>query len=693
MPEKVFAIRQPVVESHAGRAVTCCRKSGEIRSRAIAFGSGTFTSRSARNRAERAMTDLGATGVPALPRLLVIDRHGIHGNTSLERLSAGYDVVTVRTISRALALLRDHKFAAVYVDASQLSAVRWVGMMIQAEEILDAISDGVAVVDPDLRIIWANPEFHLLIGTDRQPAGLPFYQALGSPEMLGPDPCPFTSAVATKAAASTAIKIGSRYLRLTVTPVFDASDTLTHLIALTRETTDETQQQLKVNAIHEAGDELADLTPEELAEMDVEERTDLVKYNIARHMKDLLGLDFIEIRILDRVTNRLVPLLTEGMTPLAANRELYARKEGNGVTGYVAASGVSYLCPDTTKDPLYIEGAAGSRSSLTVPLIVHGVVIGTLNVESPQTDAFDDRDRQFIEIYGRNIAAALNTLELLQAEKLSTASASVDAINRELAIPLDDIITDATTVLDRYAGHDEDIIARLRHLLYRAREIRSLIHKAGSAIAPPPKPGTPPPAQRLSGARILVVDSDESIRRSAHHLLGCQGANVETARDAHEAIALMRQAPYATALVDIRLPDLNGYEAYRRLREVQPNVPIILMTGFGWDPAHSIVKARQEGLQTVLYKPFRADRLMEAVEQALRANTGSNQPNPSLVEPPQRAEPARKPSATTPHLAANAGNPPPTSPSPELPPVPPPPPASETENDFAPQPIDRGLAS
>ena len=61
--------------------------------------------------------------------------------------------------------------------------------------------------------------------------------------------------------------------------------------------------------------------------------------------------------------------LTEGMTPLAANRELYARKEGNGVTGFVAATGQSYLCPDTTKDPLYLEGAAGSRSSLTVPLI------------------------------------------------------------------------------------------------------------------------------------------------------------------------------------------------------------------------------------------------------------------------------------------------------------------------------------
>ena len=175
------------------------------------------------------------------------------------------------------------------------------------------------------------------------------------------------------------------------------------------------------------------------------------------------------------------------MSPLAAHRELLARKEGHGVTGFVAATGQSYLCPDTTKDPIYIEGAAGARSSLTVPLVYHGTVIGTLNVESPQANSFDDRDRQFIEIYGRNIASALNTLELLQAEKESTASASVQAISREVALPLDDIITDATTVLDRYAGHDEDIIARLRHLLYRAREIRGIIHKVGASIVPQPR--------------------------------------------------------------------------------------------------------------------------------------------------------------------------------------------------------------
>ena len=263
------------------------------------------------------------------------------GSRPLDCLSESFELVTVRTISKALSLLRDQKF-----DGGLRRCVAALGGPLGRD-------DDPGRGDPrrDLRRGRRGrpgPEDHLgqprvsladRFG-DRRRSAAPFYQALGQPEILGPDPCPFTSAVASKAPASTAMKIGgNRYLRLTVTPVFDASNTLTHLIALTRETTDETQQQLKVNAIHEAGDELADLTPEELAEMAVEERTDLLKYNIARHMKDLLGLDFIEIRLLDRATNRLIPLLTEGMTPLAANRELYARKEGNGVTGFVAATG------------------------------------------------------------------------------------------------------------------------------------------------------------------------------------------------------------------------------------------------------------------------------------------------------------------------------------------------------------------
>ncbi|MDX2036415.1 MAG: response regulator [Isosphaeraceae bacterium] len=563
--------------------------------------------------------------MPEKPRILVIERDPLSDHAAGRRLAEIYEVVAARSMTRAMVMLRDGDFAGVYVDGTLLPTVHWAGVLIQADEILATISDGVAVVDDQQRIIWLNPEFELLVDPSVAALGSTFFRALGSPEILGPDARPFETAAATGKPAVTELRVdANRYLRVTVTPVFERGETaktISHMIALTRDITNETLQQQKINAIHVAGEELADLTVEELAEMSVEERTELLKHNIGRHMRELLCFDYVEIRLLDRATGRLIPLLNEGMTPIAAARELFADRQGNGVTGYVAATGQSYLCPDTAGDPLYLEGAAGARSSLTVPLMFHAHVIGTLNVENSQPNAFDERDRMFLEIYGRDVAVALNTLELLQAEKQSTASASVEAISREVALPLDDILNDATIVLDRYAGHDEDIIHRLRHLLYQAREVRSSIQRVGSTIAPPARREAGRSVARLQGVDLLVVDSEESTRRSAHQLLGRQGAVVETARDAAEAIALARVTRYSAALVDIRLPDMNGFDAYRRLRDVQPGLPVILMTGFGYDPTHSIVKARQEGLQSVLYKPFRVDRLLEAVEQAIRPST------------------------------------------------------------------------
>jgi FixJ family two-component response regulator len=79
---------------------------------------------------------------------------------------------------------------------------------------------------------------------------------------------------------------------------------------------------------------------------------------------------------------------------------------------------------------------------------------------------------------------------------------------------------------------------------------------------------------------------------------------------------MARLGSYDAILADIRLPDISGHDVYRRLHEVQPTARIILMTAFGYDPSHSIVKARQEGLRHVLYKPFRVDQLLDALSKA-----------------------------------------------------------------------------
>jgi CheY-like chemotaxis protein len=249
-----------------------------------------------------------------------------------------------------------------------------------------------------------------------------------------------------------------------------------------------------------------------------------------------------------------------------------------------------------------------------VPLIYQDQVIGTFNVESPKVNGFNEDDLQFAEIFSREVAASLHTLDLLTAEKRSTASQSIEAIGREVALPVDDILAAATSVLDRYIGHDQEMADKLRKIIAGARSIKQCIQKVGEDLAPArPSAGAEPPHARLKGLRVLVADNDERVRRSAHGFLGRWGSVVETARDGQEALTMARLGAYDAILADIRLPDVSGYEMYQRLRAAQPQARVILMTAYGYDPSHSIVKARQEGLRWVLYKPFRVDQLLDAL--------------------------------------------------------------------------------
>ncbi len=172
------------------------------------------------------------------------------------------------------------------------------------------------------------------------------------------------------------------------------------------------------------------------------------------------------------------------MDPEAAARDLFAQPQNNGVTGFVAATGKSYLCEDTTEDPLYLEGVKGAKSSLTVPLVLHDEVIGTFNVESPEPRAFTESDLQFLEIFSRDVAAALNTLELLVAEKATTAAESVEAIHSAVALPVDEILNDAVNVMERYIGHEPEVVERLQRILRNARDIKQVIQKVGQKMAP-----------------------------------------------------------------------------------------------------------------------------------------------------------------------------------------------------------------
>jgi CheY-like chemotaxis protein/PAS domain-containing protein len=547
-------------------------------------------------------------------RILVLDGPGRAAGDLLQKSQPGWELVRVEDAAGGLDLLQTQVFDAIFADISDPAWRARAAGLLQARRVLETLPDGIAVVNADLTILWANATFEGWAGCPTT-VGKNFCAVLNTPEIGRGDGNPFAAALGGHAVVIRVQCSGNRFFEIHISPLRAPDSSIKQVVCLCRDVTAEVQQQQKLDAIHQAGSELAELSADQLAEMSVEERIEVLKLNIRKLTRDLLHYDVIEIRLLDPATGRLEPLLQEGMTGSAKGRVLYASAEGNGITGYVAATGKSYLCPDAAADPRYIEGSLGARSSLTVPLIGQDKIIGTFNVENPQLNAFGADDLKFAEILSREIAAALHTLELLSAEKVSAASQSVEAISREVALPVDEILTATTAVLEKYIGHEQEFAEKLRTILSNARAIKQSIQRVGEDITATKSSNRCVEGGNtaLRGLRLLVADNDERVRRSAHGILGRFGCIVETARDGQEAITMAKLSPYDAILADIRLPDVSGYEVFHRLRQAQPKCKVILMTAYGYDPSHSIVKARQEGLRYILFKPFRVDQLIDAL--------------------------------------------------------------------------------
>ena len=536
-----------------------------------------------------------------------------------------------------------------------------------AAAVLAHLPQAVAVVALDQgrpRLLWENGRLAESLGLDPADAvGKDLYELFGSADpaadLLRAVGCPVTAVLGggdrpcePADYSENVLAAGDRHFALTARPLPDPARPdapADRAVVAVRDVTAEVFHRQKLDAIRQAGVELGDLTPEELPDMTAEDRVELLRGKVLQFTRDLMQFDTVEIRLLDEHTGALRPLLSYGMAEGVPETPLRADPERNGATGLVAATGRPHLCHDTAADPYYLPGAPGARSALTVPLVLGEQVLGTFNVESREPAAFTEDDVRFAELFAREVAAALHTLELLVAEKYGTARESTERTLREVAGPLDDILRDAAWLLERYIGHSAEMTDRLKRVLKGARDIKTLIHRVGEELRPEPTRTPLPAADRpkLRGARVLVADADPHVRTAAHALLGRLGCEVETAHDAAEALLMSRTLPYDVALVDIRLPpgagpnvvplaptDLpddpgadapdphaepvgGGYSCFKALREVSPGLPIVFMTGFGYDPTHSLVKAKREGLHGTLYKPFRPDQLFGEVESAV----------------------------------------------------------------------------
>ena len=114
---------------------------------------------------------------------------------------------------------------------------------------------------------------------------------------------------------------------------------------------------------------------------------------------------------------------------------------------------------------------------------------------------------------------------------------------------------------------------------------------------------------------ILVIDDDPSLRRSLARLLRSAGLAVETFARAAELLAFERPPRPSCLVLDLHLPDMDGYELLRKIVAEAPDLPVIVLTGETGERKR--LRALQDGAGAFLTKPFEDDRLLDEIHRLL----------------------------------------------------------------------------
>ena len=121
---------------------------------------------------------------------------------------------------------------------------------------------------------------------------------------------------------------------------------------------------------------------------------------------------------------------------------------------------------------------------------------------------------------------------------------------------------------------------------------------------------------------ILVVDDDAEVRKTLSSILLKEGYLVETAENGKQAIRASEKSRFDVALIDIKLPDMEGTELLHRLKEKQPHAVKIIVTGF--PTLENAMKAVNEGADGYILKPFDVEKLLEMIRKHLNKKTAEH---------------------------------------------------------------------
>ena len=126
-----------------------------------------------------------------------------------------------------------------------------------------------------------------------------------------------------------------------------------------------------------------------------------------------------------------------------------------------------------------------------------------------------------------------------------------------------------------------------------------------------------------SKGRILVIDDEPGIRMACQRALRSEGFDVSTAADGEEGLQILASTEHDLVLLDMMMPGIGGMEMLERIRELDPDVVSIIITGYA--TVELAVQAIKKGAYDFIAKPFDADTLLLTVNQGLERRTLSLQ--------------------------------------------------------------------
>jgi DNA-binding NtrC family response regulator len=116
-------------------------------------------------------------------------------------------------------------------------------------------------------------------------------------------------------------------------------------------------------------------------------------------------------------------------------------------------------------------------------------------------------------------------------------------------------------------------------------------------------------------ARILIVDDDENIRKVITMILADEGYAVESVDTAKKAIEITKKKFFNLALIDVRLPDMEGIELLTKMRETTPKMRKIIITGY--PTLQNAMEAVNRGADAYILKPFDMEKALQTIREQL----------------------------------------------------------------------------